>query len=107
MARIHEDLHIVAHGEFSAGATTATQLTDIGGRFITLRADPDNTGDIHVGVSSAVTVQDAATDQTTGYLLQPGEAIQVPVLDTMAELYVIQTVAGDHLYFLVEGLASQ
>ena len=106
MARVGEDLCVVAVGERS-GSATAIALPNVPGRFATIRAKFDNAGNVWVGRSSAVTVGDGTTDTTSGYPLDAGEAITLPIKDNLNEIYIICDNASDDVHYLVEGLVSQ
>ena len=110
MASTYENLCVVGVGEMT-GSVTAKQLPSIGGRFATIRAFPANANPVYIGGPS-VTVPDGTTDAVAwsggdGYPLQAGEAITLPLVDNLDELYLIGTAATDDIHILVEGLVSQ
>lgn len=101
MAAAGENLKVVAVGEVAI-TDSAAALPTVAGRFVTLRAALDNVGNVYIGLSG-VTVPDGSTDVTSGYPLDAGEAITLPLEEGLQELYAIAGTSGDHLHYLVEG----
>lgn len=106
MARTNENLCVTGHGEVE-GSGSAKQLPSVPARYVTLRAFIGNSQNIYIGRSSAVTVPGGTQDATSGYPLDAGESITLPVKDNMDELWIICDSANDDLYYIVEGLVSQ
>lgn len=110
MATTYENLSVNGVGEVT-GSTSAKQLPSYPARFVTLRAFPANGAPVYIG-GSGVTVPAGTTDVVgwvstgAGYRLSAGEAITLPVVDNLDELYLIGTNTGDDLHILVEGLVS-
>jgi hypothetical protein len=106
MARIQENLHIVAHGE-RAGSATALQMPAQAGRFVYIRAFPTNTGNVYVGtVGSGITVAAGTSDLTSGYLLDAGDEIKIPLITNLNEIWYICDDANQDFSFLVYGSVS-
>lgn len=64
-----------------------------------IKADPANSGNIHVGLSDAVTA--GTVDATDGYILDAGEEMVVPkyLVDDVNEIWVIGSAANQKLYW--------
>ena len=110
MATTYENLSINGVGEVQ-GSTTAKQLPSYPARFVTLRAFPGNSNPVYIG-GPGVTVPAGTANAVgwvtsgAGYRLSAGEAITLPVVDNLDELYLRGTSADDDLHILVEGLVS-
>lgn len=103
MARIQENLHIVKHGE-QAGSATAAQMAAQAGRFIYIRALPSNAGNVYVGnVGNTITAAAGTTDATSGYLLDAGDEISIPLKANVNEIWYICDNAGDDFSYMVFG----
>ena len=111
MASTYENLTVVAVGEMT-GSASAKQLPAQAGRFATIRAFPANANPVYIG-GPGVTVPDGTTDAVgwhsggDGYPLQAGEAITLPLVSDLDELWLIGTAATADIHILVEGLVSQ
>ena len=101
MASTVENLRVVGTGEVE-GATSATALPSIAARFVTLRAFIGNTGTVYVGLSG-VTVPDGTADAVSGYPLAAGEALTLPLLASMDEIYYICSDADQDIHYIAEG----
>lgn len=101
MASTMENLAVVATG-VRAGSVTAIALPAIAGRFVTIRAQAGNVGNVYLGMAG-VTVPGEATNTTGGYPLDAGEAITLPLSQGLSDIYMICDNAGDDIHYLVEG----
>lgn len=91
-----------AHGEI-AGATSAKQLPSVAvSGTVKLKAQVDNSGDVFLGLSSAVTVAAGTEDITSGYQLDAGNEIELAV-SNLNELWIICDNAGDDLSYMIIG----
>lgn len=88
---------IAATGERAIGAA-AVQLPDVECDLIRIRASNGNSGDIFVG-GSGVTAGDGADDDTTGYQLDAGQEIELPVRNA-SQIYVIASAASQAITFI-------
>lgn len=85
MASTTENLKLVATGERD-GSATAVAMPDIACRFVSIRAQAGNAGNVYVGVAG-VTVPNGTADATSGWPLDAGESITLPVAATAAEIF--------------------
>ena len=93
----------VACGEVSSTNAAATQFPAIQCSYILIKALAANTGNIHIGLSG-VTIADGATDVTTGYELDAGDELIVPLKNGNTEiLYHINTAANGGFTYLCLG----
>lgn len=78
--------------------TSAEQGPSIAASFgVTVRADPDNTGTVYVGLDSGITA--GTTDATDGFPLQAGQSITLPVANAN-QIWVIGGAANQIVYYL-------
>lgn len=82
---------------------TAEQLTATATPFnyeCWIKADPANSGNVHVGLASTVTAGTA--DATDGYILDAGEEMTIPVAlaDDVSDIYVIGSAANQKVYWM-------
>jgi len=88
----------VLSGEL-AGATTATQMPNIGCKLVKFKAVSTNPSMVYIG-GSGVTKVDASTDATTGWELDAGEETPWFPVDNLSRFYRICDNAGDDLVYI-------
>lgn len=88
----------IATGEVG-GATSATQMPDVGCIYAVLKAGSTNTGTVWVGVST-VTAGDGTTDLTSGFPLTSGQSEPFYV-NNLNLLYFICSGTGDEISYIV------
>lgn len=81
------------------GVTTATQMPDIPCRLVKFKAHNDNPTNVYVG-KSGVTVEDSATDTTTGFQLDAGDDTGWLLTDNLNRFYRICDATGDDLTYI-------
>ncbi len=92
-----------SHGALS-GSASAAQLPSVAvSGTVKLKAQQGNSGNVYLGLSSAVTKPtDQTDDVTTGFELDAGDEIELGV-SNLNELWIICDNAGDDLTFMVMG----
>lgn len=98
-----EGVNIVGTGEI-AGATSATVMPTVTGKWVKFKAAADNAGKVYIG-KAGVTVSDGSTDATTGIPLLAGEWSDWLALgsNNLNELYRICDNSGDDLFYIIYG----
>lgn len=87
------------HGEIDIDQV-AEQLPTRHCKAVKLKAKNGNTNTIFIGTSSAVTISDGATDETTGYALRADQEMEI-VVGNLDQLYAIAGADNQVLiYFL-------
>ena len=98
---IQDTVRTIRTGKNSAVTGTASLLVAaagaLGGYGVILKAPIANTQDVFIGISAAVTAGTA--DATDGFLLEPGERIQIDI-DDPGRLYVISASGTQTLYWM-------
>ena len=99
MSGINRLFHIGGSDRVTAGQmpvlATASGLPNIPVKAVTLRADPANLINIMVGDSTVTT--------TTGFILEPGDAVSLNISNLNA-IFVVASTTGAALTWLGEGL---
>ena len=91
-----------AHGEI-AGSATAKQLPDVDvAGTVKLKALAGNSGNVYLGLSTAVTKAAGSQDTTSGFELDSGDEIELSVTN-LNELWIICDNAGDDLSYMIIG----
>ena len=89
----------VASGELQ-GSTSALQLPDIACKMVNIKANIDNSGNVHIGVSG-VTLDNGTTDTTTGFQLDASQETGWIPIDNLSKLYRITTNSTDDSTYLL------
>ena len=82
---------IAGHGQTTVGAS-AVQMGALECQSVLLKAPASNTGNVFIGNSSAVTA-------STGFILGPGDAIEVGV-GNLNLIYAIASTADQKLHYI-------
>lgn len=85
------DQHPGGTGELAVG-TSEVQMPDRDAKWVVIKASPGNSDNVFVGFTTGVTAGDAATDQTTGLVLDAGQ--ETPWLPCNGNLDNIYLIAG-------------
>lgn len=82
-----------------AGVASATQLPDVQCSLVSFKALGVNTGMVYLG-AAGVTVDGTATNTTTGFELDAGDATPWIPVDNLNRLYRICDGTADHLSYI-------
>lgn len=86
-----------------AGVGSATQLPDVQCALVSFKALGVNTGMVYLG-GAGVTVDGTATNTTTGFELDAGDATPWIPVDNLNRLYRICDSTADHLSYIALSL---
>jgi hypothetical protein len=89
-------------GEFLAGVG-ALQLPSVPGRLVRIKAALANTGRVALGFTSGVTVDDGATDTTTGFVLNAGDDTGWIPVANLSKFFTLGSAAAQRLTYIVLG----
>jgi hypothetical protein len=84
-----------------AGSATAAQFQDRPCSFVNFKAKADNSGNVYIGVNSAVAVAGAATSDVVGWELDAGQETGLLPCTNTSNFYKICDNAGDDILFLM------
>jgi len=88
------------HGEVATLNAAATQFPALACKYIFIKALASNAGNVYIGTSSSVTATDGSADATTGYELDAGDEIILPLANGNADiLWHIGSASGGFTYF--------
>ena len=86
-------------GEVQGGTIVATQLPNIPCSMVKIKALSNNTGSVYIG-GEGVTVPGAATNETAGYELDAGEALEWIPISNLNKLWLICDNNGDDITYI-------
>ena len=86
-----------------AGIAASTQMPSITCQLVCFKAATSNTGNVYIGASSSVTVEDGATDTTTGIELDAGDSTPWLPVDNLNRFAYICSSTADNVTYLALG----
>lgn len=93
-------LGTISHGE-RAGSVTAVQLATVAARYVRIKAQVANTGNVYLGSSNAVTKAAGTTTTTCGFQLAPGDDTGWLPASNLNLFWMICDNATDHVTYMV------
>ena len=92
-------LETIASGEVQGG-TTAVQMPDIPCAFIKIKALSTNATNVYIGSSADMTLPNGVTDETTGYELDAGDALDWIPISNLNKLWMRTDANADGVSYI-------